>query len=302
MNIRILDSGQPAELQPLSCTFTLSESPVAGKPIQEHLQQRFAEYAETDNRFTLTLHPALWPSGALLQQIVAANTPCRIVSKESGLLGWISATGESPSEDTTSLPVDADSLIIRHPWDLLHLNEMLVGAMTEDRILGTVRERVTWDGYLELGEGSVILPGVYLEGNVRIGRNCKIGPNCYIRGNTSIGDQCHIGQAVEIKNSLLMDKVAVGHLSYAGDSIIGPGTNFGAGTIIANLRHDGTNHRSLVGGQLIDSGRRKLGAIIGANVHTGIHTSIYPGRKIWPGACTRPGEVVRSDLHPDCLQ
>ncbi len=301
MNIRILDGGQPAELQPLSCTLKLAEIPVAGKTIREYLLDRFAECGGNGNALTLTLHPALWPSGALLQQIVAAKTPCRIMAEKLGLLGWISADAEPPAEEAAALPVDADSLQIRHPWDLLRLNEMLIGSMTGDRILGTVRERVTWDGHLELGEGSVILPGVYLEGNVRIGRNCKIGPNCYIRGSTSIGDHCHIGQAVEIKNSLLMDKVAIGHLSYAGDSIIGAGTNFGAGTIIANLRHDGKNHRSLVGGELIDSGRRKLGAIIGANVHTGINTSIYPGRKIWPGACTRPGEVVRSDLHPDAV-
>ncbi len=301
MNIHILDGGQPAELQPVSCTFALAEIPVAGKTIKEHLLNRFAQRCKASNAFTLSLHPALWPSDTLLLQIAAAKSPCRIVSNELGLLGWISETGDPPPEDTPSLPVDAGSLQIRYPWDLLRLNESLVGALTEDRILGTVRERVSWDGHLELGEGSVILPGVYLEGNVRIGHNCKIGPNCYIRGNTSIGNQCHIGQAVEIKNSLLMDKVAVGHLSYAGDSIIGPGTNFGAGTIIANLRHDGKNHRSSVGDLLIDSGRRKLGTIIGANVHTGINTSIYPGRKIWPGACTRPGEVVHNDLHPDTI-
>ena len=103
----------------------------------------------------------------------------------------------------------------------------------------------TIDGFVSLGENSVILPGVYIEGNVIIGRDCKIGPNCYIRGNTSIGDRCHVGQAVEIKNSILGDKVSVGHLSYAGDSVICNNVNFGAGTIISNLRHDGRNHRWL---------------------------------------------------------
>jgi bifunctional UDP-N-acetylglucosamine pyrophosphorylase/glucosamine-1-phosphate N-acetyltransferase len=72
--------------------------------------------------------------------------------------------------------------------------------------------------------------------------------------------------------------------------------NFGAGTITANLRHDGQNNLSEVGGRLVDTGRRKLGTVVGDNVHTGIHTSIYPGRKLWPGTWTRPGAIVQADL------
>ena len=68
--------------------------------------------------------------------------------------------------------------------------------------------------------------------------------------------------------------------------------NFGAGTIISNLRHDGRNHRWLENQEFLDTGRRKFGAIIGEGVHTGIHTSIYPGRSLAAGSCTTPGEVV----------
>jgi bifunctional UDP-N-acetylglucosamine pyrophosphorylase/glucosamine-1-phosphate N-acetyltransferase len=88
----------------------------------------------------------------------------------------------------------------------------------------------------------------------------------------------------------------VPHLSYIGDSVIGENVNLGAGTVTANFRHDGQTHKSMVGGRLIDTGRRKLGAIVGDEVHTGIHTSIYPGRKIWPRRSTRPGEAVQRDL------
>lgn len=93
-----------------------------------------------------------------------------------------------------------------------------------------------------------------------------------------------------------MAKTSVGHLSYCGDSVVGTGVNFGAGTITANFRHDGANHSSMLAGQLVDTGRRKFGAVIGDGVHTGIHTSIYPGRKIWPGVSTRPGDIVNKDL------
>ena len=93
-----------------------------------------------------------------------------------------------------------------------------------------------------------------------------------------------------------MDGAAVPHLSYVGDSVIGVGANLGCGTITANFRHDGKNHKSMIRGELVDTGRRKFGAIVGDDVHTGINTSIYPGRKLWPGTSTLPGEIVSSDV------
>ncbi len=181
------------------------------------------------------------------------------------------------------------------PWDLLAINEMIVGGMSENEISGEIHASAVIEGKLKLGKGSKILPGVFIEGNVVIGENCKIGPNCYIRGNTSIGNHCHIGQSVELKNCIILDRTNVGHLSYVGDSILGEGVNFGAGTIVSNLRHDGGNHRSKVGEELVDTGRRKFGVVVGDGVHTGIGTLIYPGRKIWPHATTRPGEILEKD-------
>ncbi len=190
----------------------------------------------------------------------------------------------------------AKCLMLKYPWDLLSLNERLIGHIRGNKISGTIREGAVIDGVIQLGEGSVILPGVYIEGNIIIGKNCKIGPNCYIRGNTSIGDNCHIGQSVEVKNSLIMRNVNIGHLSYVGDSVICPQVNLGAGTIISNYRHDGKNHHSMVNRTLIDTKRRKFGAVIGSNVYTGINTSIYCGRKIFANRTTRPCDIVKKDL------
>ena len=185
---------------------------------------------------------------------------------------------------------------IRYPWDLLRANELYVASLTESWIEGDVHPLAVIEGIVHIGKGTRILPGVFIEGNVVIGENCKIGPNCYIRGNTSIGDNCHIGQSVEIKNCLILSNTNVGHLAYIGDSILGEGVNLGAGTTTSNLRHDGKNHRSMMNGKLMDTGRRKFGAIIADGVHTGINTSIYPGRKLWPNTTTRPGEVVQKDI------
>ncbi len=183
----------------------------------------------------------------------------------------------------------------RYPWDLLAIQERIM-AVWEDEISGEVHPAAVIEGKLKLGKGSRILPGVYIEGNVVIGEGCKIGPNCYVRGSTSIGDNCHIGQSVEIKNSLILSGSNVGHLSYVGDSILGANVNLGAGTIVSNFRHDGGNHISRVGKELVDTGRRKFGTVIGDGVHTGIGTLVYPGRKIGPGLFTLPGDVVRKDI------
>ena len=185
-------------------------------------------------------------------------------------------------------------LSVGYPWDLIEANSVLVSEMKND-IKGKVEKNVIVKGKLKAGKGTEILSGTYIKGNVIIGENCLIGPNCYLRGNTSIGDGCHIGQAVEIKNSVIMDNAKVPHLSYIGDSVIGENSNLGAGTITANLKHDNKNVRSVVKGKIVDTGRRKFGTIIADDVHTGINTTIYPGRKIWPGVSTLPGEIIDKD-------
>ena len=201
-----------------------------------------------------------------------------------------------PLSRSVSVPLPSD-FVIRYPWDLLRANELYVSALIENVIQGEVHPLAVIAGIVHIGPGTRILPGVFIEGNVVIGANCKIGPNCYIRGNTTIGDNCHIGQSVEIKNCLILSHTNVGHLSYIGDSVLGERVNLGAGTTTSNLRHDGKNHRSMVQGVLVDTGRRKFGAIIGDGVHTGINTSIYPGRKLGPHTTTRPGEIVQHDTH-----
>ncbi len=185
-------------------------------------------------------------------------------------------------------------LSVGYPWDLIEANSVLVSEIKSD-IKGKIEKNVIVKGKLKVGKGTEILPGTYIKGNVVIGENCLIGPNCYLRGNTSIGNGCHIGQAVEIKNSVIMDNAKIPHLSYIGDSVIGENSNLGAGTITANLKHDNKNVRSVVKGKIVDTGRRKLGAIIANDVHTGINTAIYPGRKIWPGVGTLPGEIIDKD-------
>ena len=89
--------------------------------------------------------------------------------------------------------------------------------------------------------------------------------------------------------------VSAGHLSYVGDSIIGADANLGAGTKVANLRHDDRPVKMAVKGEQVETGRRKLGTVLADGVKTGINTSLNAGTKLGVGAMTRPGEAVMSD-------
>jgi len=93
-----------------------------------------------------------------------------------------------------------------------------------------------------------------------------------------------------------MSKSNVPHLNYVADSVIAEGCNLGAGTKIANLRFDNADVKVTIKGERVSSGRRKLGAIIGYNVKTGINVSIYPGVKISSGMWIEGGSLVRRDI------
>lgn len=181
---------------------------------------------------------------------------------------------------------------IGYPWDLLKANEHILKDL-KGSLQGTVEPNVTLKGEVEIGKGTLLRSGAYIEGPVVIGEDCDIGPNCFIRPSTAIGNHVRIGNAVEVKNTIVMEGTHIGHLSYVGDSIIGRRCNFGAGTKVANLRHDNKNIKVMMKSRIIDSGRRKLGVIMGDDVHTGINTSINIGVVMRKGRATLPGEVVK---------
>ncbi|WP_052573976.1 hypothetical protein [Haloferula sp. BvORR071] len=270
---------------PVFITRPVEAFPIGNLPLRDHHQSLGLENLHT--------HPQAWVDSSDLPFLTPFGSTT-LVDEDRTPLAWL---GDAP--DLSRSQVARNSFIIVHPWDLLRANELSVGTLTESRIEGDIHPNAVIEGVIHLGPGSRILPGVYIEGNAVIGANTKLGPNCYIRGSSAIGDKCHIGQAVEIKNSIVLSGTSIGHLSYLGDSVVGEKVNFGAGTITSNFRHDGKNHRSMVDGVLVDTGRRKFGSIIGDGVHTGIHTSIYPGRKLWPGTSTRPGDIVQHDLVPE---
>lgn len=181
---------------------------------------------------------------------------------------------------------------VTYPWDLLKANRILLSGMKAG-VKGRVERHVVMEGMVSIGRNTVIKPGTHIEGPVAIGDNCVIGPNAYIRPDTSIGNNVRFrGEAVD---SVIMDRTTAKHSCYIGHSVVGEDVNIAAGTVTADYRHDGGKHVTVVRGRKVQTGLDKLGAFIGDNVRTGINTSIYPGRKIWPGLSTLPGEIVDKD-------
>ncbi|MDO5823590.1 bifunctional sugar-1-phosphate nucleotidylyltransferase/acetyltransferase [Methanobrevibacter sp.] len=221
----------------------------------------------------------------------------------------ISKRGEYEITDSVALQIEDGKTVMGHktdkdwidvgrPWELIEVNEELISNIKTD-IKGVIEDGAHIHGEVVLGEGSIIRSGVYIEGNVFIGKNCDIGPNSYIRGNSYFGDNVHVGNAVEIKNSIIMENTNVSHLSYVGDSVIGSNCNIAAGTNIANLRFDNKSVKTKIKNQMIDSGRRKFGSIIGDSVKTGINSSFSPGVKVGFNSTIGSGVLLYDDVPSD---
>ena len=184
---------------------------------------------------------------------------------------------------------------VGRPWDLLDANNWALKRM-EHKVLGTIEQGVHLIGPVTVAESARIRSGAYIEGPAFIDEEADVGPNCYIRSGTSLGKKTRVGNGCEIKNSILMDGTHAGHLSYVGDSILGEKCNLGAGTIIANLRFDDGHIKMVVKDKIVDTGRRKLGAILGDNVKTGIKSLFMPGVKVGANSWVGANFMVERDI------
>ena len=223
-----------------------------------------------------------------------------------------SARGEWEIPDALSLLVNEKKSVLAvrisreewmdmgRPWDLLEANRWALARM-KHQISGFVENGAHLIGPVTVAESACIRSGAYVEGPAFIDEECDVGPNCYIRPGTSLGRKVRVGNACEIKNSIIMDRTHVGHLSYVGDSILGENCNLGAGTITANYRLDAGTIKMMVKDIAVDSGRTKLGAVLGDNVKAGINAVFMPGVKVGNNSWVGPGVIVSRDLPPDSV-
>lgn len=158
----------------------------------------------------------------------------------------------------------------------------------------------------ELGEDyEEVRPSVWVHRSANVfptawlGAPCIIGPEtevrhgAFIRGNALVGGGCVVGNSVELKNVILFDGVQVPHYNYVGDSILGYKSHMGAGSITSNVKSDKTLVAVRNGGERIETGRKKFGAILGDHVEVGCNSVLNPGTvigrhtNVYPLSCVR---------------
>ena len=155
-----------------------------------------------------------------------------------------------------------------------------------------------YDDKIIIGAGTVVEPGALIKGPSVIGDNTEIRQGAYMRGNCLIGDRCVVGHTTEIKSSIMLDGSKAGHFAYIGDSILGKDVNMGAGTKLANLKMIPGPVMIAVNKKYHNTGRRKLGAILGDRTETGCNSVTSPGTLMEPRSMVYPGLTVAGGYYP----
>jgi len=148
-------------------------------------------------------------------------------------------------------------------------------------------------GDIFIHPSSKISDFVQIEGPSYIGKNVEIRQGAMIRKGSWICEGAIVGHCSEVKNSILLPGAKAPHFNYVGDSILGFDSNIGAGAKISNVRNDGRSVLvTMKDGTRIDSGLRKLGALVGDNSHLGCNVVTNPGAIIEPGSMIQPNDTV----------
>jgi bifunctional UDP-N-acetylglucosamine pyrophosphorylase/glucosamine-1-phosphate N-acetyltransferase len=176
----------------------------------------------------------------------------------------------------------------------IHERHMLAGVTIVDPHATVI------DLDVQIGQDAVIEPFSSIHGATRIGRGCRIrhsylldceleegasvGPFAYLRPGTVLRAGSKVGTFVEVKNSDIGAGAKVPHLSYIGDADVGERTNLGAATITANY-----------------DGRAKHRTIVGAEVRTGVDTTLVAPVELGERSVTGAGSVITEDVPPGAL-
>lgn len=198
--------------------------------------------------------------------------------------------------DVRMIPYSGSCVSLKYPWHVLDVMDVLFadGLVLHKGRNVEIRSNVVIDGPVYLGDNVKIYENTKIVGPCYIGDQTIIGNNVMIR-QSHIGANCVIGFGCDITRSFIGDNCWF-HGNYVGDSVLEANVSIGSGSVLANLRLDEENIRSMVGKEIVDTGRIKLGSIIGRNVRIGVNTSIMPGVKIGNDSMIGAGVVLAKDL------
>ena len=156
-----------------------------------------------------------------------------------------------------------------------------------------------------ISKSAKVFPSAYIGSPCIIDENAEIRHCAFIRGSAIVGKNCVVGNSTELKNVILFDNVQVPHFNYVGDSILGYKSHMGAGSITSNVKSD----KTLVcvksfSGEVIETGLKKFGAMLGDYVEVGCNSVLNPGTvvgknvNIYPTSCVR-GFIPENFIYKD---
>jgi NDP-sugar pyrophosphorylase family protein len=186
---------------------------------------------------------------------------------------------------------------VQYPWDVLRLIENLIYDLVQKHP-GKYRQiaRGVW-----VGARTKVADTARFQGPALFGDDCDIRTGAYVRGNVLAGDHVVLGNSSEVKQAILFSEVQLPHFNYVGDSVLGKGAHLGAGAIISNFKSTKENVKVRIGQEIVETGLRKFGAILGDRVEVGCNAVLNPGTLIGRGSIVYPLSSVRGSIPPGMI-
>ena len=185
-----------------------------------------------------------------------------------------------------------------YPWEVLaHIGEFIleVGPTLPKDEFDNPKEGV-W-----IAKDANVFESAYIASPCIIDHEAEVRHCAFVRGNAIIGKGAVVGNSTELKNVILFDKVQAPHYNYVGDSILGFKSHMGAGSITSNVKSDKLNVRVKFNGEEIETGRKKVGAMLGDCVEIGCGSILNPGSIIGPNTNVYPLSSVRGVVPPNSI-
>jgi len=178
----------------------------------------------------------------------------------------------------------------QYPWEALgEIGDYI-------KKLGTELPEAEYDHPAEfvwIAKTAKVAPTASITGPCIIGKDAEVRHCAFIRGNALVGEGAVVGNSTELKNVILFDKVQVPHYNYVGDSILGYKAHMGAGSITSNVKSDKLPVVVKNGSEQIETGRKKVGAMLGDFVEIGCGTVLNPGSVVGRNSSVYPLSSVR---------
>ena len=185
---------------------------------------------------------------------------------------------------------------LKYPWHVLDIMDAFLNQIEGQTVADDafVSDKASLVGNVVIEAGAKIFPGAAVVGPAYLGKNTIVGNNALVR-NSMVLNNCEVGFTTEIARSYVADGVGM-HACRVLDSIFSENVNFSAGCTTANLRIDKGIIKTNVKGNRVETGRDKLGLVVGENSFLSVDVMTMPGVKIGANAVVGPGTHVHTDL------